>query len=52
MQKYHEMGGFSLAVQTKKKPNAKATMTRFIALALAVLLLGSVLAAAMFTNFY
>lgn len=36
----------------KRKANAKATATRIIALSLAVLLLGSVLLAALFSNVY
>jgi len=39
-----------LPTQTKKKPQTKATITRIIALVLAVLLLGSVLFAAIFAN--
>lgn len=41
-----------MPTQTKKKPQAKATITRVIALVLAVLLLGSVLFAAVFSNIY
>ncbi|MEA5145226.1 MAG: hypothetical protein VB041_04250 [Candidatus Limiplasma sp.] len=41
-----------MAMQTKKKVSAKTAMTRIIALTLAVLLLGSVLVAALMTNVY
>ena len=41
-----------MSAQTKKKPNAKTTLTRIIALVLAVLLLGGILMAAVFANVY
>ena len=41
-----------MALQTKKKSNPKATLTRILALTLAVLLLGSVLVAALMSNVY
>lgn len=41
-----------MPVPTKRKATTKATVTRVIALALAVLLLGSVLLAAIYSNIY
>ena len=41
-----------MSAQTTKKKNRKTKATRFIALMLAVVLLGSVLLAAALSNFY
>ena len=41
-----------MPAQTKKKANPKMTLTRIISLVLAVLLLGSVLLAALFSTVY
>ena len=41
-----------MPVQTKGKANRKMTATRIISLVLAVLMLGSVLLAALFSNIY
>lgn len=41
-----------MPASTKRKATAKATATRVIALVMAVLLLGSVLLAALFSNIY
>ena len=45
-------GGMGMPVQTKGKANRKMTATRIISLVLAVLMLGSVLLAALFSNIY
>ena len=41
-----------MPASTKRKAATKATVTRVIALVMAVLLLGSVLLAALFSNIY